>query len=108
MELARVGDQEDAQRQSGDHHRGGAHGAPGVPVRDIAARLNHRVRSLGLPMTSSISGLAGRVGHGLGLDTTEPPHVSEEDPTLEAGMVITIEPGVATSLASSMWSRTSS
>ena len=93
------GDQEDAQRQIWEITMEGVRMArPGVPVRDIAARLNHRVRSLGLPMTSSISGLAGRVGHGLGLDTTEPPHVSEEDPTLlEAGMVITIEPGVATS-----------
>jgi len=70
---------------------------PGVPVRDIAAHLNQRVETLGLPLTSNVSGLAGRVGHGLGLDTTEPPHVSEQDSTvLEAGMVITIEPGVAT------------
>jgi Xaa-Pro dipeptidase len=59
--------------------------------------LNQRVAALGLPVTSSVSGLAGRVGHGLGLDITEPPHISEHDPTvLEAGMVITIEPGVAT------------
>lgn len=92
------GDQIDAQRQIWEITMEGVRMArPGVPVRDIAGHLNHRVEALGLPLTSSVSGLAGRVGHGLGLDTTEPPHISEQDPTvLEAGMVITIEPGVAT------------
>jgi Xaa-Pro aminopeptidase len=91
-------DQEDAQRQIWEVTMEGVRMArPGVPVRDIAAHLNHRVEALGLPVSSNVSGLAGRVGHGLGLDTTEPPHISEEDPTvLEAGMVITIEPGIAT------------
>ncbi len=91
-------DQQDAQRQIWEATLEGVRMArPGVPVRDIAAHLNHRVAMLGLPLTSNVSGLAGRVGHGLGLDTTEPPHISEQDPTvLEAGMVITIEPGVAT------------
>jgi Xaa-Pro aminopeptidase len=91
-------DQQDAQRQIWEVTQEGVRMVrPGVPVRDIAAHVNHRVASLGLPLTSNVSGLAGRVGHGLGLDTTEPPHISEQDPTvLEAGMVITIEPGVAT------------
>ena len=70
---------------------------PGRAVAEIAATLNERVREIGLPVTSDISGLAGRVGHGVGLDMTEPPHVSEDDGTvLEPGMTITIEPGVAT------------
>jgi Xaa-Pro aminopeptidase len=44
-----------------------------------------------------VSGLACRVGHGLGLSTTEPPSLALDDPTvLEAGMVVTIEPGFAT------------
>ena len=92
------GDQTDAQRQIWEITMEGVRMAqPGAPVRDIAAHLNHRVGTLGLPLTSSVSGLAGRVGHGLGFDTTEPPHISEQDLTvLEAGMVITIEPGVAT------------
>ena len=48
-------------------------------------------------MTTPLSTLAGRIGHGLGLDVTELPHVAEHDPTvLEPGMVITVEPGVAT------------
>jgi Xaa-Pro aminopeptidase len=91
-------DQLEAQRQIWDVTvEGVGMVRPGVPVRDIAAHLNHRVAALGLPVTSSVSGLAGRVGHGLGLDITEPPHISEQDPTvLEPGMVITIEPGVAT------------
>ena len=70
---------------------------PGMPLREVAAHVNARVLALGVPITSSISGLAGRVGHGMGFDATEPPHVSEEDETiLEPGMVITMEPGVAT------------
>lgn len=70
---------------------------PGRPVAEIAAALNGAVADIGLPVTSDISGLAGRVGHGVGLDMTEPPHVSEDDRTMLApGMTITIEPGVAT------------
>jgi Xaa-Pro aminopeptidase len=70
---------------------------PGRPVAEIAAAVNERVRAIGLPITSDISGLAGRVGHGVGLELTEPPHLSEADPTILArGMTITIEPGVAT------------
>jgi Xaa-Pro aminopeptidase len=69
---------------------------PGVPLREVAAHVNARVEAIGLPVTSRISSIAGRVGHGMGFDTTEPPHVSEEDATiLEPGMVITMEPGVA-------------
>ena len=70
---------------------------PGASTGDIARAVNARMSQLGAPITSSISELAGRIGHGVGLDITEPPHVSETDATtLEAGMVITIEPGVAT------------
>ena len=52
---------------------------------------------LDFSITSSIAQLASRVGHGLGLHMTEPPHLSEQDHTpLASGMTITIEPGVAT------------
>jgi Xaa-Pro aminopeptidase len=69
---------------------------PGVPLREIAAHVNARVAAIGVPVTSRISTIAGRVGHGVGFETTEPPHVSEEDTTIVApGMVITMEPGVA-------------
>jgi Xaa-Pro aminopeptidase len=70
---------------------------PGVRVAEIAERCNEAVSALQLPVTSNISGLAARVGHGLGLAVTELPSLSFSDPTiLEPGMVITIEPGVAT------------
>ena len=37
----------------------------------------------------------GRLGHGIGLMTTEPPHVVSYDPTiLEAGMVLALELGI--------------
>ena len=69
---------------------------PGVPVAEIAAYCNEAIRALRCPVTSDISGRAGRVGHGLGMVVTELPSISEEDPTtLEAGMIVTIEPGVA-------------
>lgn len=50
-----------------------------------------------LPVTVQLSTEAGRIGHRIGLDMTEPPHVSETDATiLEPGMVVSIEPGFAT------------
>lgn len=70
---------------------------PGFEVSELARFCNQRLEVLNLPVTSSISGLASRSGHGVGLEVTEPPHVAEYDHTiLEPGIVITIEPGVAT------------
>ncbi len=70
---------------------------PGTPVAEIAARCNEAVRALELPITSNISELAARVGHGLGMVVTELPSLSETDDTqLASGMIVTIEPGVAT------------
>lgn len=72
---------------------------PGVPVAEIAQRCNEAVDTLRWPITSSISGLASRVGHGIGLLVTELPSLNEEDPTVLApGMIVTIEPGVATEI----------
>ena len=45
---------------------------PGVPLREVATHVNARVEALGIPVTSRISSIAGRVGHGMGFDTTEP------------------------------------
>lgn len=71
---------------------------PGVPVAEIAASVREALHATGLPALSWTSDLAGRVGHGIGLDITEPPHVSITDPTiLDPGMVVSIEPGLATS-----------
>ena len=91
-------EQEEAQRAVHEiTHMGVAMMRPGVPVADIAARSNEAIRALDFSITSDISGLAARVGHGIGLVVTELPSLSEEDPTvLEANMVVTIEPGVAT------------
>lgn len=70
---------------------------PGIKVSELAQLCNKRLSVLNFPISSSISGLACRVGHGVGLEVTEPPSVAELDSTiLEPGMVITLEPGVAT------------
>jgi Xaa-Pro aminopeptidase len=70
---------------------------PGVRVADIAASCSAALVELGLPATSCISDLAGRVGHGLGMLVTELPSINTNDPTvIEPGMVLTIEPGIAT------------
>jgi len=70
---------------------------PGMPVAGIAARCNEALDTLGWQITSSISGLASRVGHGIGLFVTELPSLNEEDPTVLApGMIVTVEPGVVT------------
>lgn len=70
---------------------------PGTLVAEIAATVEDRLANLDMLLTSCISGLAGRIGNGSGLDPAEPPHVAVSDPTvLRPGMAITIEPGVAT------------
>ncbi len=70
---------------------------PGITTGEIARRCNAALAGITFPVTSSISGLAARVGHGLGMVTTELPNVAEDDETvLEAGMVLTVEPGVGT------------
>jgi Xaa-Pro aminopeptidase len=71
---------------------------PGVAASALAKFCYQRLSELDFPITSSITTLAGRVGHGVGLNMTEPPHISGRNHTaLAPGMVITIEPGVATS-----------
>lgn len=63
---------------------------PGVPVAEVYARVLGACREAGLRLEPP-----GRVGHGLGLGITEPPHVAADDPTVLAeGMVLTIEPAI--------------
>ncbi len=70
---------------------------PGITTGDVARRCNEAMARLDFPITTSISDLAARVGHGLGLVGTELPHMAENDATvLEPGMVLTVEPGVGT------------
>jgi Xaa-Pro aminopeptidase len=70
---------------------------PGIPASAIAEFCYSELERLDFHITSSITRRAERVGHGVGLNMTEPPHMAVYDHTpLEPGMVITIEPGVAT------------
>ena len=67
-------------------------------MSDIAIAVNAELSRLDLPIIDHVSGGASRVGHGVGLTQTELPHIAEYDDTiLQPGMVIAIEPAVATS-----------
>ena len=62
---------------------------PGVPVSRIHEIHNREVEKAGYAPTAKDK----RIGHGLGIDPTEPPSLSGTDPTiLEPGMVVTLEP----------------
>lgn len=64
---------------------GAAAGAPVRAAEDAAQRAGSRLR------------MASRIGHGIGLDMTEPPSLSvDEDAPLAAGMVVAVEPGILT------------
>ncbi len=66
---------------------------PKVEVSEIADACDKELEKNGLEMTFR----AGRMGHGIGLMLTEPPHIASYDKTvLEPGMTITIEPGFVT------------
>lgn len=61
---------------------------PGRPVGAVARRAQQEFERRGFPW-----GAVSRVGHGIGLDLTEPPSIrSDVDEPLEPGMVLTIEP----------------
>lgn len=65
---------------------------PGVKASEIADSCLDYIRKSGLTTWG-----VGRMGHGIGLDFTEPPSVTLSDNTvLKEGMVITIEPGTIT------------
>jgi Xaa-Pro aminopeptidase len=66
---------------------------PGRTVSDVACLLDREMEKRGLTFNSG----AIRYGHGIGLLTTEPPHVADYDETvMEPGMVLTIEPAMHT------------
>jgi Xaa-Pro dipeptidase len=77
---------------------------PGMKAAELSARCNVEFEKAGLQhlwgdgdCSSPASNRAGRIGHGLGMATTEMPHIALYDHTvLKAGMTITIEPTVAT------------
>lgn len=71
--------------------RGVERARPGVAVGEIVRACDDEMRRRGETITFA----AGRVGHGLGLNLTEYPHVAVYDDTvLEPGMAITVEPGI--------------
>ena len=62
---------------------------PGVPVTRFHALHDAELKRAGYPPLPP----SKRIGHGLGLDPSEPPSLSGEDDTvLEPGMVVTLEP----------------
>jgi Xaa-Pro aminopeptidase len=65
---------------------------PGVKASDIAKACMKYIRDSGISSWG-----VGRMGHGIGLNFTEPPSIMLADDTpLEEGMVLTIEPGTIT------------
>jgi Xaa-Pro aminopeptidase len=63
--------------------------APGVRVKDVDEAARQVIRGAGLPVYGH------GTGHGVGLEVHEQPGVGPGgDGVLEAGMVVTIEPGV--------------
>lgn len=66
---------------------------PGARISEIANDCEQDTISRGMKLTFN----AGRLGHGIGLMLTEPPHIANYDRTvLEPGMVVTAEPGFVT------------
>lgn len=63
---------------------------PGATTDDVFAAMAKVIENAG-----SLGNNVGRLGHGLGLQLTEPPsHMPGDGTVLEAGMVLTIEPGI--------------
>jgi Xaa-Pro aminopeptidase len=63
---------------------------PGVPVSEIRLAADAVLDAEGIPMYPR-----ARIGHGIGLDITEPPSILEvENELLEPGMVLAIEPRI--------------
>lgn len=64
---------------------------PGVPVSEVAQVCGREMERVGFEATFE----CGRMGHGMGLMSTEPPSVTIYDDTiLQEGMIINLEPGV--------------
>lgn len=95
--LAAIGQATSAQRQ---HYRrlraimqaGVALLQPGASMGEVTRQVHQQLRAADLPFSAT-----ARLGHGLGLDITEPPSINASDPTIiEPGMVLTMEPTSAT------------
>ena len=63
---------------------------PGATTDDLWRAMSRRLEAAG-----SLGNNVGRLGHGLGLQLTEPPsHMPGDGTVIEVGMVLTIEPGM--------------
>jgi len=70
--------------------------SPGMKACDIDAINTEEWKKYGHDY-SKIDFGGGRIGHGIGLFGTEPPHIGPEDTTvIKPGMIFTIEPGMPT------------
>ena len=89
------GDMDDETRRTQDivwhaTEAGIAAARPGVTPADLAAAMVAVMADAG-----ATGGNVGRLGHGLGLQLTEPPsNMAGDETVLEPGMVMTIEPGM--------------
>lgn len=64
---------------------------PGTPVAEVARACGRELERMGFDATFE----CGRMGHGMGLMSTEPPSVTIYDDTvLQEGMIINLEPGL--------------
>jgi Xaa-Pro aminopeptidase len=91
-----VGTISDAARRAHDAiwlatEDGIAAAVPGATTDDVWRAMARRLEAAG-----SVGNNVGRLGHGLGMQLTEPPsHMPGDGTVIEAGMVLTIEPGMA-------------
>jgi Xaa-Pro aminopeptidase len=66
---------------------------PGMKASELAKNCIKIAAGLGIDLSFD----CGRLGHGIGINSTEPPHIAIYDETvLEPGMVFTLEPGLIT------------
>ena len=64
---------------------------PGVPIAEVARKCGDVLERLGYEATYD----CGRMGHGMGLMSTEPPSITIHEPgELKEGMIINLEPGL--------------
>jgi Xaa-Pro aminopeptidase len=63
----------------------------------VATACETALAGIDAPVSSDIAWFGTRFGHGMGIEFIEPPHIAAYDDTvLEPGMVLAVEPGIAT------------
>ncbi len=70
------------------------HGVNGRAVHEEVKKVFDRLGYKTEPRNGKMVGFFHGTGHGVGLDIHEPPWVSARDSRLEAGAVVTVEPGL--------------